>query len=472
MRVLTLPNFNKPCCKRICSCLSLLTVLTSLSAAQTVTFIDNFSLTSSMADPAGTLAQGRDGNLYGGGGACCIGAGEIYKTDTSGVISVLHTFDGADGGAPSGGTILGTDGNFYGTTFGGGTNNSGVLFKITPTADSSVLYDFFNPPNAGGIWAAPIEGTDGNLYGADNTSWTSVGLYKYTSSGTFTTIYQADYPLANNGTAVYSRLLQAADGNLYVTLFYGGTKSCGAILKVSTSGTLLHAYNFNCGYLGALPVGPLIQASDGNFYGTTNQGGTKSTYGFGTIFKMSQAGVVTVLYRFTGGTADGKYPWGTLVQGTDGYLYGVTQNGGAFLGGTIFRISTSGQFTLLYSFPQAFAGSAYGGLVQHTNGLFYGTTQWGGEGRYGTIYSFDMGLGSFVTFVRPAGKVGQTAEILGQGLIGATSVTFNGVPAASYSVVSDTYLTAVVPNGVTTGPVVVTTAAGTLTSNVNFRISK
>jgi uncharacterized repeat protein (TIGR03803 family) len=256
-----------------------------------------------------------------------------------------------------------------------------------------------------------------------------------------------------------------------VTLFYGGTKSCGVILKLTTSGTLLHAYNFNCGYLGGLPNG-LIQASDGNFYGTTYQGGSKTTDGFGTIFKMSQAGVVTVLYRFAGGTADGENPWGALVQGTDGYLYGVTLQGGAFFGGTIFRISTSGEYSLLYSLPQSYAGSVYSGLLQHTNGMFYGLTEWGGPNYYGGLYSLDMGLGPFISFVRPTGKVGQTAEILGQGLTGTTSVSFNGIPATSYSVVSDTYLTAVVPSGVATGPVVVNTAAGTLTSNVDFRISK
>ena len=267
------PNRLVPFSRRICSWLVASVVLTCLSGAQTVTFLDNFGLSSPVTSPTGTLAQGRDGNLYGTGGGCADGT--FFKSDTSGVVSVLHCFNGAtDGWGSHGSATLGTNGNFYGTTFGGGLNNSGVLFKITPTGDYSVLYDFSNPPNAGGIWAAAIEGTDGNLYGADNTSATSVGVYKYTPSGTFTTIFQADYPLANYGASVYSSPLQAADGNLYVTLFYGGTKSCGAILKVSTSGTLLHAYNFNCGYLGALPVGPLIQASDGNFYGVTNQGGT------------------------------------------------------------------------------------------------------------------------------------------------------------------------------------------------------
>ncbi len=467
MRVSDFPYCLVPFSKRICFWLAALVVLTGLSAAQTVTVLDNFSLTTSMADPLGPLTQGRDGDLY-GTSDCCFTDGRVYKSDTSGVISVLHTLGGTDGGGPLGGAILGTDGNFYGATTGGGSNNTGVLFKMTPAGAFSVLYDF---PSASvyGPWASPIEGTDGNLYGIENTGATTSGVYRYTPSGTFTTIYQTD---SAQGGTLYAPPMQAADGNLYVTLFDGGTKTCGAILKLSTSGTLLHSYNFNCGYLGAHPAAALIQASDGNFYGTTYEGGTKSTYGFGTIFKMSQAGVVTVLYRFAGGTGDGNMPWGALVQGTDGYLYGVTQGGGAFLGGTIFRISTSGQYTLLYSFPKEYAGSAYTGLIQHTNGLFYGATQWGGQGRYGTLYSLDMGLGPFITFVRPAGKVGQSAEILGQGLTGTTSVSFNGIVGASFRVVSDTYMTAVAPGGAATGPVVVTTPAGTLTSNVNFRISK
>ena len=110
--------------------------------------------------------------------------------------------------------------------------------------------------------------------------------------------------------------------------------------------------------------------------------------------------------------------------------------------------------------------------MQDTSGEFYGTTWVGSTYNYGAIYSLDMGLGPFIKFVRPSGTVGQAAQILGQGLTGTTSVTFNGLPASSFSVVSDTYMTAVVPSGATTGPVVVTMPTGPLTSNVSFRISK
>jgi hypothetical protein len=109
--------------------------------------------------------------------------------------------------------------------------------------------------------------------------------------------------------------------------------------------------------------------------------------------------------------------------------------------------------------------------MQHTSGLLYGPSWMGGTHGDGFLYSVDMGLGPFVTFVHAQGKVGSVAQILGQGLTGASSVTFNGVPTASFAVVSDTYMTAVVPTGATTGPVVVTTPGGTLTSNVNFRVS-
>ena len=121
--------------------------------------------------------------------------------------------------------------------------------------------------------------------------------------------------------------------------------------------------------------------------------------------------------------------------------------------------------------PQTVGAGLGTALVQDTNGRFYGTAPYGGAYGFGAIYSLDMGLPPFVTFVQAVGKIGRSAQILGQKLKGTTSVTFNGVPATSFKVVSDTYVTAVVPTGATTGPVVVTTPTGALTSNVNFRIS-
>lgn len=185
---------------------------------------------------------------------------------------------------------------------------------------------------------------------------------------------------------------------------------------------------------------------------------------------MTPSGKVSVLYSFSGGS-DGANPGSGLTQATDGNLYGTTSAKGAYGYGTIFQISLTGQFQSLYSFSAAIGENPGGSPLQHTNGLFYGALQSGSTYGYGAIYSLDMGLGPFVAFVQPVGKVGKTAEILGQGLTGTTSVTFNGVPATSFAVKSDTYMTAVVPSGATIGRVVVTTPTGTLTSNVNFRIT-
>src|SRR5262249_16672836 len=142
--------------------------------------------------------------------------------------------------------------------------------------------------------------------------------------------------------------------------------------------------------------------------------------------------------------------------------------GGAHKQGVLFQITKDGTYTLLNSFEGKSGEFPAAPPVQHTNGLFYGTTSQGGQFSLGTVYSLDMGLGPFITFVQATGKVGRAAQILGQGLTGTTSVTFNGVPATSFKVQRDTYMTAVVPPGATTGPVVVTTPTGTLTSNKNF----
>jgi hypothetical protein len=161
-----------------------------------------------------------------------------------------------------------------------------------------------------------------------------------------------------------------------------------------------------------------------------------------------------------------------LVQGTDGYLYGVLYENTLPNLGSLFRISLSGQYQQLYNFTATTGEGVGASLMQHTNGLFYSSAEYGGTYGFGAIYSLDMHLAPFITLVRPAGKVGQSAQILGQGLTGTTTVNFNGKAATSFSVVNDTYMTAVVPTGAKTGPVVVTTPTSKLTSNVNFRISK
>ena len=237
--------------------------------------------------------------------------------------------------------------------------------------------------------------------------------------------------------------------------------------------TTLASFN---GTDGAGPSAALIQATDGNLYGTAYVGGANY---YGTVFKITPSGTLTTLYSFCSqsGCTDGAYPSGALVQSTNGDFYGTTQNGGAsdYCGagcGTIFKITPSGTLTTLYSFcsqsgctdgenPQA-------GLVQATDGSFYGTTGGGGAYNFGTVFSLSVGLGPFVETLPTFGKVGAAVKILGTNLTGATSVSFNGT-AAVFEVVSSSEITTTVPTGATTGTVQVVTPNGTLSSNVPFR---
>ncbi len=451
---------------------ALLLIGAAASRAQTVIDIYSFTGQDSSASPSGVkLAQGRDGRLYGTtAGQGRPNYGTIFKVASTGAFKQLYTFDGTTGAQPGAGVTLASDGNFYGTADSGGSAGHGVLFKISPGGTYTVLHEFTGGADGTTPISPPIELGDDNFYGTTyGSASTSSTIYRYTgASSTFTTIYHFDQA---HGYGVVAPLIQATDGNLYGTAYLGGANNCGSIFKLATAGTPLWYYSFPCAPGGANPIGPLVQAVDGNFYGTTYNGGTGGGFGVGTIFKLDQGGTVSILYSFQGGSTDGSFPDGGLVQATDGNLYGSTQVGGTQGHGTLFQIGAAGAYKLLYNFFTNKGSNPAGTPFQHTNGLLYGTTAQGGGFGFGAVYGLDMKLGPFVALVNYGGKAGGTAQILGQGFTGTTSVTFNGVAATSFSVLSDTYMTAVVPSGATTGAVVVTTPSGALMSNQNFRIT-
>ena len=391
------------------------------------------------------------------------GDGSVFAVTTAGRATQFYPF-GSDGTNPGGALTLGGDGNYYGTTTAGGAAGNGVLFRLSAAGIYTDLHDFAGGSDGAEPIAPPIQASDSNFYGTTVGTVGASTVYRYEPNGTFTTIYNFG---AAQGQYVVAPLIEGSDGNLYGTAEGGGNaSSCGTIFKLSTAGEMLWTYNFPCGVGGASPFGPLLQASDGNYYGTTFSGG--NLLNCGVVFRLNQSGAVTVLYAFKN-TADGANPEGGLAQGTDGNFYGTTASGGRNFGGTLFQISPNGVHKILYYFAAA-GKEPRAAPIQDTNGTFYGTTYTGGRYGYGTVYSLNMGLGPFVTFVQPTGAVGGGAQILGQGLTGTTSVTFNGVPATSFKVGADTFMTAIVPTGATTGKVVVTTPGGALTSNVNFRI--
>ena len=235
--------------------------------------------------------------------------------------------------------------------------------------------------------------------------------------------------------------------------------------------TTLHNFTGTAGE-GQYPAGTLVQARDGNFYGTTNQGGSNQNCvgpnGCGTVFRMTPQGTLTTLTILN--STEGSNPEDGLIQGTDGNFYATGAAGGGSCDcGVVFEVTRAGVLTRLHSFSTLSDGYVpFAGLLQATNGTFYGTTFYSTPG-YGSIYSLSVGLGPFVKSVPTVGKIGTTVKILGDDLLFATGVTFDGV-AASFTVQSSTYIKATVPTGATTGQIQVTLPTGTLTSNVNFRV--
>ena len=448
------------------SALGALFSVDGVSAAQTVNTLLNFAGTNGQFPVNVTLAQGRDGNLYGtttGDGVTSFGS--IFRIKPNGGGTTLYKFTGSEGSGPAGGVTLASDGNCYGTAQAGGTFGQGILFRVTPHGQLSVLHNFSGQADGGVPLAPPIEGSDGNLYGTTVSSAAATGtVYRFTRSGTLTTIYT--FTQSNGYFPV--GLIQGSDGFLYASVVLGGAFGDGAYLKLSAAGVLKDVYILRP--TAAEPAGPLVEAADGNLYGGLDFGGT---YNLGLVASLnSTTGVLSTLYSFGANRADGVVPNGGLVQASDTNFYGLTAGGGQGDVGVIFQLKLDGSYAPLYSFvPSQFnSGVLAYTLTQHTGGKFYGTTEVGGTHGLGSVYSLDMGLGPFVAFVQAAGSVGGTAQILGQGFTGTTSVTFNGIPATSFRVFADTYMTAVVPSGATTGKVVVTTPGGALTSNVSFRV--
>jgi uncharacterized repeat protein (TIGR03803 family) len=455
-------------------------LLSTVASAQTYTVLDTYPGTASNDSGvfSQVLAQGRDGNFYStiATGGANNNNGTAYKMTTAGQPSTIYNFceltGCADGAIPYGGLTLGFSGNLYGTTQNGGAGAAGTIFSLTPTGTLTTLYSFMNKTDDSAPSFTLLQGQDGNLYGVSEAQYnTQYGaFFKITSAGKFSVLYDFDF---THGDAP-NLPTEGTDGNFYGTTLYGSSANFGVIYKLTPAGAITVLHNF-AGYPndGSYPEGILVQGNDGNFYGVTKEGGANNE---GTIFKISSTGTYSLLHSFnySSPTFDGMFPVAGLALGSDGNLYGTTAQGGKNSNaGTIFQVTTAGQETILYNFC-AQTGCVdgfypYGPIVQHTDGAFYGTTT--GSSLGGSVfYSLNTGLKPFVDLLNWEGKVGATIEILGQGFTGATKVSFNGV-SATFNNSSDTYMTAVVPAGATTGNVTVTTFTGTMTSSRKFLVT-
>ena len=405
--------------------------------------------------PYGGLVQGRDGNFYGtaslggnpnAGGNCLLGCGTIFRITPSGKFTLLHQFAGvggnpAEGASPTGRLILGSDGQFYGTTYSGG----------------SVRYGVGN------------EGT----------------IFSVSSSGAFTTLHTFDTVDGLDGANPYAGLIQGKDGNFYGTTYFGGTDGVGTVFRFSKSVgvTVLHSFvqpqhlNYPDG---AFLQAALIQASDGQFYGAATQGGV-SAGGWGTLFKISPNGTFTKIFDLDPtGTFPGWYPLGGMIQASDGNLYGTTENGGPpdCNCGTAYQLTLAGKLSLLVGFEDVTDGRLPVSVpLQGADGILYITNSRGPSiGPHdggGTAIQISNGLPKpkpgISKFLPTSGPIGQHVTISGVHFVGTTKVNFNGT-GATFTVKSTNTITATVPAGATSGPITVTNAGGSFRSTANFTV--
>lgn len=421
------------------------------------------------------IIRATDGNFYGmsdDGGV--YGDGTVFKITPDGDMTTLHNFDGADGGGPYlQGLVEATDGNFYGTVNGGGANTNsdycpngcGTVFEITPEGMFTTLYNFCAQTNCidgAAPLAGLIQATDGNFYGTTTGGGVNGAgtVFTITATGSFTTLYNfCTQTNCTDGGAPWAPLVQGTDGNFYGTTAGGGNSSdcpgfvngtaCGTVFEITPAGTLTTLHSFT-GYPtdGSFPTGGLIQATDGSFYGTTQNGGPYRGGPFGTVFKLSIGFGPFVQPRLTMGKVGAKIAiLGNNLAGTSS----VTFNGTAATY-TVFS-STEIRTTV----P---AGATTGPLTVTTpsgmlnsNGPFYVTPQ-------------------LKSFTPKKGPVGTVVKITGVSLTQTTGVNFNGVAATGIAVISDTEVSATVPTEATTGSITITTAGGSLASKDSFTVTE
>jgi uncharacterized repeat protein (TIGR03803 family) len=447
---------------------------------------------------AGQLVQGLDGNLYAAGfggivnSTCSTGCGVVVKMTPQGIITPIYEFcsqaNCTDGIYPSG-LILGNDGNFYGVTIAGGLPSNinsncpqgcGTVFKLTPQGTLTTLYSL--DPSAGYYAVQVIQGVNGNFYVhsfTDPFDDAEDNVFSMTQTGSVTSLAGLDW-------AYMSLAFQGTDGTVYGATTPTCDQYCqamgGTLFAMTPEGAITNFFNFcpaetNCTN-GASPSS-MLRGADGNFYGTTYLGGILSTenysgcnYGCGTAYKVTPAGDLTTLYDFCAEAKclDGAYPI-SLLQANNGNFYGITyDNGGTYQSGTIFEITSQGAITTIYNFcslHDCTDGIAPEGMVQGTDGTFYGTTSEGGAHGDGVVFNLSVGLEPFIRTLPTYGKAGTQIQIYGNHLIGTTAVSFKGTPA-TFTVESDTDISAMVPEGATSGTVKVTTPSGTLSSSVEF----
>jgi uncharacterized repeat protein (TIGR03803 family) len=357
--------------------------------AQTFNTLVNFDV-SNGALPSGSLVRDKAGNLYGtteiGGSSF---DGTVFMVDASGVETVLYNFTGGtDGGNPVAGLVRDTAGNLYGTTETGGASGLGVVFRVNTNGTETVLHSFDATDGCfplGGL----VRDTAGNLYGTTSGCGPSNfgTVFKVSKTGTEKTLHSFAGPPNDGAFPSEGNLLMDTKGNLYgVTPSGGGACfhfGCGTIFKLDPTGkeTVLHNFT-GLTTDGCSPTGTLASDAEGNFYGTASACGE---FSLGVVWKLSSKRRESVLHSFSG--QNGVSPSGGVVIDEKGNLYGDTQGGGPYSAGVVFKLSRTGKETVLHSFALVDGEAPFAGVIRDAKGILYGTASEGGSQNSGTVWS-------------------------------------------------------------------------------------
>src|SRR5580658_1175781 len=367
-----------------------------LHAQATETVLYNFPSVPNGSTPYASVIRDAAGNLFGtaskGG---LYNSGVIFEVDTAGNETVLYNFTGAaDGGTPEASLFRDTAGNLYGTAMTGGAKNSGTVYKLDTAGKLTVLHNFQGGTKDGTSPQTPVllDG-NGSLYGTTQYGGASHGgvVYKVDSTGQETLVYS--FPGGTDGAQPMAGLTIDAAGNLYGTTAYGGYSDgecravihvrnggCGVVFKIDTAGNYSLLYSFGARPDGEDPEASVTLDDEGNIYGTTYLGGTA---GMGAVYKIDTTGQETVLYSFDGFNA--YHPTSGVVFDSSGNLYGVTSGGD----GSAYKLDPAGNQTILYSFTGGSDGGDPTGVAIDTTGNLYGTTQLGGPANLGAVFKLD-----------------------------------------------------------------------------------
>jgi uncharacterized repeat protein (TIGR03803 family) len=367
----------------------LLAVCGQLARAQTETVIYSFIGGSSGDYPESGLLLDTQMNLYGTADGGDNLAGVIYKLTPGGAEKVLLTMTGTIGNGPFGTLIHGSHGELYGTAFEGGSFGQGTVFELTTSGTALVLYNFTGGPDGDQPQAGVVRDQQGNLYGTTPYGGLGTGkhgytfgvVYEITASGKQLVLYR--FKGGADGYLPWSGVIRDPEGNLYGPC-QGGAYNEGAIFEVNAKGEKTLLYSFTGASDGYEPISSsLLRDAAGNLYGTAGGGGD---YDGGTVYKLTPSGQLSVLHAFAGGT-DGRSPTGTLVLDGEGNLYGVTILGGTYNCGTVYKVTPDGTETVLYTFTCGSDGAfPVNGLVSDSQGNLYGAAPYGGAYNLGAVF--------------------------------------------------------------------------------------